>query len=105
MGSVNAGPTGCPQEMVTRWRRGSRIERTVMRFYLALQAWLDVRDQPAQEQLLARLERWFDLTDEYPRQLRELDRETYLDQKQREYANQQRLQDDPPPRRRILPLD
>ncbi len=76
-----------------------------MRFYLALQAWLDVRDLPAQEQLLARLERWFDLTDAYLRQLRELDRETYLDQKQREYANQQRLQDDPPPRRRILPLD
>ncbi|WP_019628456.1 hypothetical protein [Thioalkalivibrio sp. AKL10] len=81
------------------------IERTVMRFYLALQAWLDVRDRPAQELLLARLERWFDLTDEYPRQLRELDRETYLEQKQREYANQQRLQDAPPPRRRILPLD
>ncbi|WP_019593874.1 hypothetical protein [Thioalkalivibrio sp. ALM2T] len=81
------------------------IERTAMRFYLALQAWLDVRDRPAQELLLARLERWFDLTDEYPRQLRELDRETYIEQKQREYANQQRLQDAPPPSRRILPLD
>ncbi len=81
------------------------IERTVMRFYLALQAWLDIRDRPVQEPLQARLERWFDLTDEYPRQLRELDRETYLEQKQREYANQQRLQDAPPPRRRILPLD
>ncbi|WP_024326332.1 hypothetical protein [Thioalkalivibrio sp. AKL19] len=81
------------------------IERNVMRFYLALQAWLDIRDRPAQEQLQARLERWFDLTDEYPRQLRELDRETYLDQKQREYANQQRQQHAPPPRRRILDLD
>lgn len=81
------------------------IERNVMRFYLALQAWLDIRDRPDPEQLRARLERWFELTDEYPRQLRELDRETYLEQKQREYANQQRLQDAPPPRRLILPLD
>ena len=81
------------------------IERNAMRFYLALQAWLDIRDRSAEVQLRARLERWFDLTDRYPRQLRELDRETYLDQKQREYANQQRLQDAPQPRRRILDRD
>lgn len=81
------------------------IERNVMRFYLALQAWLDTRDRPEQEQPQARLARWFELTEDYPRQLRELDRETYLEQKLREYANQQELQAGPPPDRRILPLD
>lgn len=81
------------------------IERNVMRFYLALEAWLDTRERPEQEQPMARLERWFDLTEEFPRQLRELDRETYLEQKLREYANQQELQQGPPPDRRILPLD
>ena len=81
------------------------IERNVMRFYLALEAWLDTRERPEQEQPMARLERWFELTDAFPRQLRELERETYLEQKLREYANQQELQQGPPPDRRILPLD
>lgn len=78
------------------------IERNVMRFYLALEAWLDTRNRPEQEQPMARLQRWFELTENYPRQLRELDQETYLGQKMREYANQQAFQDGPPPDHRIF---
>jgi len=59
------------------------IERNVMRFYLALQAYLDTLDKPEGERLQARLERWFDLTNRYPEQLGELDREIYLSQKMR----------------------
>lgn len=71
------------------------IERNVMRFYLALQAHLETREIPGDEQLQARLRRWFELTERYPRQLHELDRESYLKYKQREYANQEALQKDP----------
>ena len=61
------------------------IERNVMRFYLALQALLETHDKPQEERLEARLKRWFELTDRYDEQLRELDRETYLSQKEREW--------------------
>lgn len=67
------------------------IERNVMRFYLALEAHLESRDLPESERLDASLQRWFTLTMRYPRQLFEIDRATYLDQKRREYAHQQEL--------------
>ncbi|MCH4564893.1 hypothetical protein MKP05_17485 [Halomonas sp. EGI 63088] len=67
------------------------IERNVMRFYLALEAHLDTRMLPEAERLDASLQRWFTLTMRYPRQLFEIDRATYLDQKRREYEHQQAL--------------
>ncbi|MCC5859306.1 MAG: hypothetical protein JJT90_14195 [Ectothiorhodospiraceae bacterium] len=78
------------------------IERNTVRFYLAMQAFTEY---PEADQLQARLERWFELTDQYPEQLRELDRETYLDQKRREYENQTALQETLLPGDRLrLPL-
>ncbi|AHF00020.1 hypothetical protein [Thioalkalivibrio paradoxus] len=73
--------------------RGLRgmIERNVMRFHLGLKAYLETRDEPQVRRLQARLERWFELSERYPEQLRELDRDRYLDQKQREWRQQQRL--------------
>jgi hypothetical protein len=67
------------------------IERNVMRFYLGVQAYLDSLHLPQHERLQARLENWFDLTERYPEQLRELDRETYLAQKRREREQQEAL--------------
>jgi hypothetical protein len=67
------------------------IERNAMRFYLGLQAYLDALHLPEDERHAARLEGWFDLTERYPEQLRELDRETYLDQKRRELEQQRQL--------------
>ncbi|AHE98967.1 hypothetical protein THITH_12670 [Thioalkalivibrio paradoxus ARh 1] len=64
------------------------IERNVMRFYLALQTFLETREVPESERLQARLERWFELTERYAEQLRELDRDTYLSQKAREREQQ-----------------
>lgn len=71
--------------------RGLRamIERNVMRLFLALQVALE---KPPEADLDARLHRWFELTEQYPRQLREMDLEVYLDSKRREVANQRRLQ-------------
>jgi hypothetical protein len=73
--------------------RGLRgmIERNAMRFYLGLQAYLDTLHLPEDERITARLENWFDHTERYAEQLRELDRDTYLDQKRRELAQQRQL--------------
>ncbi|AGA33742.1 hypothetical protein TVNIR_2082 [Thioalkalivibrio nitratireducens DSM 14787] len=73
--------------------RGLRgmIERNVMRFHLGLKAYLETRHEPQARRLQARLERWFDLSERHPEQLRELDRDRYLDQKRREWRQQQRL--------------
>ena len=71
--------------------RGVRgmVERNAVRFYLALQACLEVLET---ERLEARLARWFDLTERHPEQLRELDKATYLENKRRERDNQEELQ-------------
>ncbi|QTF92448.1 hypothetical protein [Halomonas sp. BM-2019] len=64
------------------------IERNVMRFYLALVAHLEARALPEAERLEASLSRWFDLTERYPEQLREIERGAYLEMKRRELARQ-----------------
>ncbi len=68
------------------------IERNTVRFYYALVAFLE-NPREGDEALQARLERWFELTERHPEQLREIDRETYLEQKQQERREQERLQD------------
>ncbi len=71
--------------------RGLRgmMERNTVRLHLALQAGLEL---PGEHQQRERFERWHELTGRYPDQLREMDEDTYLDNKRREFANQQALQ-------------
>ncbi len=59
-------------------------ERNLMRYYLAIEAYLHSLAAPPPRQLDARLEAWFDATERYPRQLHELDRADYLRMKQSE---------------------
>lgn len=68
------------------------IERNVMRYYLALKAFLDAGDLPAGRQFEARASLAYDLMDLYPAQLRQMDKSEYLDIKFREHRNQLRLQ-------------
>lgn len=68
------------------------IERNTMRYYLALQAWLDAASVAAEQRARARIERWYDYAERYHDQLYELPREEYLDNKKRERLNQQALQ-------------
>lgn len=65
------------------------IERNTMRYYLAIDAYLDSLDQPAQAQLDHRLRAWFAATERYPKQLREVDEASYLSMKRSEYKRQQ----------------
>ena len=63
--------------------RGVRgaVERNTMRYYLAIDAYLDGLSAPPADQLEKRLQTWFTATEKYPRQLHEIDRATYLDMK------------------------
>lgn len=83
----------------TQVRRGSTnayvdgmrgtVERNTMRYYLAIEAYLASLDKPPAQQLEARLQHWFDATEQYARQLHELDKESYLVMKRAEYQRQQ----------------
>lgn len=67
------------------------IERNTMRYYLAIDSYLDA---PTPGQLEQRLGKWFDATEQYAQQLHELDRDDYLAMKRHEF---QRLAQDTAP--------
>lgn len=67
------------------------VERNAMRYYLAVESYLGSLGAAPGRQFATRLQRWFDATERYARQLHEMDRGTYLAMKQREYARQQEL--------------
>ncbi|MFA6986232.1 MAG: hypothetical protein WC213_08500 [Arenimonas sp.] len=71
-----------------RGLRGA-VERNTMRYYLAVESYLDSLAQPPGRQFTSRIEQWFDATEQYRRQLHEMERADYLSMKQREYARQQ----------------
>ena len=64
------------------------VERNVMRYYLAIDAYLGAVSAPPTAQQDKRLQAWFDGTERYPRQLRELDRAAYLGMKRNELRRQ-----------------
>lgn len=61
------------------------VERNAVRYFLAIQAYLDA---PAPAQYTQRLGRWFDLTERHAAQLHELEKPEYLQYKARERAEQ-----------------
>lgn len=68
------------------------LERNTMRYYLAINAYLEASSAEPALQLEQRLQRWFAAVERYPRQLHELDRDAYLEMKRAEHARQQTLQ-------------
>lgn len=68
------------------------VERNVMRYFLAIAAHLQSRDFPLTGRAEHRFALWFDATERYARQLREMDRTDYLAMKRRELSRQ--LMDD-----------
>ena len=65
------------------------VERNAMRYYLAIDAYLDTLDAPADQRVEKRIQTWFSATERYPRQLREMDRGTYVAMKRLEVERQQ----------------
>lgn len=68
------------------------IERNTVRYYLALESFVDTLNYPEGVRFEKRLSRWYDLTAKYPRQLKEMDKADYLATKRREHGNMLTLQ-------------
>lgn len=95
-GSDKVGFTvvGDPNDPKPRFIGGVRgaIERNTMRYYPAIDAYLGALATPVSGRFEESLERWFTATELYPRQLREIDRDTYFAMKRSEYLRQQSIQ-------------
>ncbi len=65
------------------------VERNTMRYYLAINAYLAALNTAPKDQLEKRLQQWYMDTEQYARQLHEIERDEYLEMKRREYARQQ----------------
>jgi hypothetical protein len=76
------------QEQLTSGVRGA-IERNAMRYYLAIDAYLDSLAAPEAQRVDRRINAWFNAVERYPKQLHEMDRGTYLTMKKAEYERQQ----------------
>lgn len=68
------------------------IERNTMRYYLAIDAYLGGLSAPPGQQFEKQLQLVIDSTEEYPRQLHEVDRATYRTMKRHEHQRQQQAQ-------------
>ena len=66
------------------------VERNTMRYYLAIDAYLGALSTPQNQQVETRLKNWFASTEQYAVQLHEIDLETYLDMKRKEYLRMQK---------------
>jgi len=64
------------------------IERNAMRYYLAIDSYLDTMELPAGQRVEQRIQKWFSATERYPRQLHEMDRDTYVTMKRQEYGRE-----------------
>jgi len=84
--------TGARQDGSPRHIDGMRglVERNTMRYYLAIEAFLNAVSAPPQAQLDSRLHAWFSATEDFPRQLHEVDESAYLDMKRKETRRQQK---------------
>ena len=62
-----------------------------LRYYLAIDAYLDSLSAPQNQRVERRINSWFNATERYPRQLREMDRPTYVAMKRSEVERQQTM--------------
>ena len=68
------------------------LERNTMRYFLAIDAFLDTLSNPPAARDQRRMAAWFEATEKYPRQLHEMSRAEYMAYKPRDYL---------PPRQRV----
>ena len=68
------------------------IERNSMRYYFAIQSYLDTQKDPIEIRFKRRISNWFDLTEKHHKQLYEMDKKDYLKYKKMERQDQVRLQ-------------
>jgi hypothetical protein len=68
------------------------IERNAVRYYFAIQAFMNALRYPEESRFSVAAGEWYDLTNRYRKQLFEMDKEEYLTLKTKEHKNQVTLQ-------------
>jgi len=68
------------------------IERNAVRYYFAIQSYMDTLRYPEKNRFSMRISEWYDLTARYRKQLFELDKNDYLTFKTKEHMHQLTLQ-------------
>ncbi|MGD0283242.1 MAG: hypothetical protein ABSB95_12875 [Dissulfurispiraceae bacterium] len=68
------------------------IERNAVRYYFAIQSFLNALRYPEENRFSMKLSEWYDLTSVYRKQLFDLDKKDYLTFKAKEHLNQVTLQ-------------
>ena len=68
------------------------IERNAVRYYFAIQSFMNTLNSPEKNRFSMRISNWYDLTTRYRTQLFDLDKKDYLTFKTREHQNQETLQ-------------
>lgn len=71
--------------------RGS-VERNVVRFYLAVQSYLDTLKSSPEQRFEKQINQWYDLAAPYKKQLLEMKKDEYLSYKRQDRRSQQKLQ-------------
>lgn len=96
LATIGSGKVGFTQAAAAQSKKSDTVggmrgavERNTVRYYLAIDAYLATLNKPAAQQFNARLEHWFDATEQYPAQFHDLDKNTYLTMKKFEYQRQQ----------------
>lgn len=86
--------TGTDRDGTPRYIGGPRgsIERNAVRYYLAIQAFMNSLRYPEERRFNARISEWYDLTNRHKKQLFELYKKEYLTFKTAEQKNQEALQ-------------
>ncbi len=84
--STGTGPDGRPVYI-----DGMRalVERNAMRYYLAIDSYLQFTEGPASVQVEKRLQAWYTAIEQYPRQLHDVERADYMAMKRAEVLRQQ----------------
>ena len=91
VGFTVTGTDGNGEPLYIGGPRGA-IERSAIRYYFAIQSFMDTLPPPEGNRFNRRISEWYDLTYRYKKQLFDLDKKDYLTFKTIEHENQIRLQ-------------
>ena len=91
---VGFSVTGTDEEGNPEFVRGQQamLERNIVRYLLALRAYMLTHHLEGFDGMFKRADMWFDATERYPEQLREVEKDDYLEAKRKEHENQEALQ-------------
>jgi hypothetical protein len=95
-GFTVTGINGSGNPIYIGGQRGA-IERNVVRYYLAIQSFMDTLHLPEESRLTMRLSKWYEYTSRFKKQLFDMEKKDYVEGKTEEYRNQMVLQ------QRVLP--